>query len=156
LNFERLKKVLPSAIPVRLVRDPVDNALSILNCMTQGTKWFSVYPKECSNYEKSNRLERVAAQVYWLNKRLDNSVNDEGVVIHYEELCKSPDETLQKVALACKSFGWKVEAERLLPETFKIKPSAKSEGSDSKMLHVLIKQLESTHGQLKYNSLLNK
>ncbi|MFV1467703.1 sulfotransferase [Idiomarina sp. HB] len=155
LGLERIKEAFPNAVPIRLVRNPIDNALSILNCMGSDTNWFSVIPLECTAYDTCNKLERVAAQVYWLNRKLDISLDDSAVVVHYEALCESPNEALELVKLECKKLGWDIGNGHLLPATFNLKSTNVEQSEVIKTLHSLLCKLEEKHGRLKHNSVLN-
>lgn len=141
LGVERVKEAFPNAVFVRLVRNPINNALSILNCMEPDTDWFSVVPKECVAFVSNDQLDRVANQVYWLNRKLDMSLDGSEVVIHYEELCKAPNDALNPVKLECKRRGWSINGGNELPAAFK--SSSETEQSEYyKKLHSLLCKLE--------------
>ena len=58
LDPHRLRREFPEAIFLRLRRDPLPNALSLLRCREESnTSWFSLFPKECFKV-KGESVER--------------------------------------------------------------------------------------------------
>jgi hypothetical protein len=149
---ERLSDAFPEALIIRVRRDPVDNALSLLNSMRQGSgNWFSVLPKECRKWDKASEYERVAAQVYWLNKRLDEASLSSGYLeVHYEALCQNPTAELNRIHDFCLVNDVVVEKKYSLPEeSFRYKHANIEVDEDAKAIACALKQLESEYGLLK-------
>jgi hypothetical protein len=149
---DRVKEAFPKCVLIRLKRDPVSNALSILKSMrTNHSKWFSVLPKECEGLEFLDEHERVAAQVYWLNRRLDDAAcTNQMLVIHYEKLCISPKSELKRIRDWLLKNGLKVEAKFQIPHRFNYKMACPYTDRDAKKIKKKFDKLEKQHGKLKY------
>ena len=148
---DTLANAFPDAIFIRLRRDPVDNALSILKCMeSENSEWFSVWPKECEEIGKLSPHERVAAQVYWLNRRLDDAlVSQQYLEIAYERLCLKPHTEVSKVIAFCQEKGWNIGLRHDLPDEFKLKKGNPVENDDVRAIEDALAQLENSYGRLK-------
>lgn len=148
---DRIYEVFPSAVLIRLRRNPVDNALSLLKCMREGnTTWFSVVPRECRVWSDGTEHERVAAQVYWLNRRLDDAccVNDY-LDVWYEALCENPSRELSRICDVCQQKGWLVKEKFDLPDSFSFKPANLATDVDAQAVAKALSYLEEEHGLLK-------
>lgn len=150
LVWERLRTIFPEAIFIRLHRSPVENALSLLRCRQKNneTVWFSVCPTECGKHFQETLHEQVAAQVYWLNKRLDNLCYDERTVnITYEEICENPTLTLQKVIFFCNECGFNLVQKQSLPSFFQRKKIDLFD-QDAFLIKEAFKKIEDNYGCL--------
>ncbi len=148
---DRLSEAFPEAAIIRLRRDPVDNALSILRSMRKGTtNWFSVMSVECKKWESASEHERVAAQVYWLNRRLDDaSSSSDYLEVHYESICQNPTAELNRIHNFCLNKGVVVDKKFALPESFRYKHADIEADVDAKAIAKAIRELESEYGMLK-------
>lgn len=148
LQLARLKHFFPDAVYLRLRRDPLDNALSILKAWrTQGEdEWFSVFPSECSSELSSDIHRKVASQVYWLNKRLDAFNAKNMIDINYESLCKDPQLELDKLSSYCRSIGIELNKKNLLPQKFHTRLHQKSDEGDIDKLSQAFADLVNKHG----------
>lgn len=147
---DALYRWFPHAVFVRLRRDLLSNAASILRCRkNQGGEWFSVVPRECVSWLDADIHTQVAAQVYWLNRRLDRLPSDAQVVdVTYEGLCTAPNETIQRVAEASNRAGMNVRVRKMLPSTFDYSAVTEEAGTDAALLAAAIKRIESQYGRL--------
>lgn len=106
-HMERMQKTMPETCWVRIKRDPVQNALSILDLRQKmlGTQegWASLKPKEYKWLKNEPYWRQVAGQVYFLEKshteQLLNLPQDKILDITYEELCNDPHRIMEKVCL---------------------------------------------------------
>ena len=134
------------AIYIVLRRNPIDNALSILNSNKyNGSKWFSIKPKECDNHE-DDELRRVASQVYWINKKLDNLEGNNILSVSYEELCDKPNRLIGTVVNFCNLRGLKLKQKEALPKCFMRKEPVGC--VELELLAKEFKELQVRHGEL--------
>lgn len=150
LIADRLREWFPEAVFLRLRRDPLSNAMSILRCrQKQGGRWFSVFPRECESLQGADLHTQVAGQVYWLNRRLDALNDDERLVdIGYEKLCRSPDAEVRRIADCFNSLGLELNVKRMLPDRFDYKVTDPEESDDAARLASALRQMEEQHGVL--------
>lgn len=122
LVSKQLRSWFPDAIFVRLHRDPLSNALSILRSrLESGANWFSVRPAECRVAASGNYdiYYEVASQVYWLNRRLDWLLEDEKTVhISYEGLATDPKRTLEIIVEHAHRHCLSLTLRKNLPRSF--------------------------------------
>lgn len=146
----RVHRTFPGAALIRLRRDPVSNALSLLRSMrSHRCTWFSVVPRECYEYQTATAHERVAAQVYWLNRRLDKAACfTEFLTVHYETLCESPDKELERIRKWCYVKGITMEPKFPLPKQFSYKIADLEGDPDAIKIKQALNRLEEVHGKL--------
>jgi hypothetical protein len=147
LKWQQLRNTFPEAVFIRLHRDPVVNALSLLRCRQKsGSDWFSVYPAECELHAEESIHGQVAAQVYWLNRRL-SELNDNRVMhLSYEQLCNNPAETLRSVISFCNARGMCLQSGQELPDSFNMGELDTRSMEDMKIIETHLEQLEEKHG----------
>ena len=147
---DRVSQAFPGAVLIRLRREPVANALSLLKSMQgDGSGWFSVKPHECDGLEAVTEHERVAAQVFWLNRRLDNSAcSAKMLTIHYEQLCENPEREVERIRNWCNEKGVAVERKFELPKQFPFKRSDLNADTDAIKIREALSKLEAKHGKL--------
>lgn len=147
---DRVDQSFPGSVLIRLRRDPVSNALSLLKSLrASGSDWFSVKPRECENLGSASDHERVAAQVYWLNRRLDEATCSESMlVIHYEDLCENPDREISRIQQWCTENGIPVERKFELPKSFPFKQADLETDSDAMKIREALDKLQAAHGRL--------
>ncbi|MGM0564430.1 MAG: sulfotransferase [Pseudomonadota bacterium] len=148
---DRLHKAFEGAALIRLQRDPVSNALSLLKSVRSGPgAWFSVVPEECAGLESASEHERVAAQVYWLNRRLDEAAcQTDMLTVRYETLCQNPADELARIQSWCRKRGIEVEGKWPLPERFNFNVADVENDPDAHKIHQAFSLLEERHGKLK-------
>ncbi|GIU52069.1 sulfotransferase [Shewanella sp. KT0246] len=140
----------PKAAFIRLRRDPVSNALSLFNSMKNNSSdWISIVPKECLGVNYLSNHEKVAAQVYWLNRRLDDSTYAGNMFqLFYEDLCMNPKEEIDKVHLWLKSKGIITTVKFDFPNNFNYKSVDYSKDRDAIKIKAALDLIEVKHGKL--------
>lgn len=147
---DRVNAAFPGAAMIRVRRDPISNALSLLQCLRKtGGVWFSVKPTECDGLENASEHKRVASQVYWLNRRLDCSeCADSMLIVDYEKLCESPATEVERAKIWCNGRGISVELKHPLPESFPVQKVDLSSNADAIKIKAELDILEARHGHL--------
>lgn len=149
LAVARLRRAFPHAVFVRLHRDPVNNALSLLECRRKRNgAWFSVFPKECEPHLDRPIEEQVAAQVYWLSRRLNEGMDENTVEISYEGLCLNPSVTVDRVVHFGNERGMRLETRRPLPDSFPALAGRCEGTDDERTVRVAFSELEQRYGPL--------
>lgn len=150
LITEQLRAWFPEAIFLRLHRDPLSNAASILRSRGQGSgDWFSVRPRECRTIEGHGVHAEVAAQVYWLNRRLEwLNQDDRTLHVSYEQLGRDPAGVLEHIIEGANARGLALSARRALPSSFDYRMVSPDDDVDASLLWSELQQLESVHGPL--------
>ena len=106
-------------------------------------------PHECDGLEAVTEHERVAAQVFWLNRRLDNSAcSAKMLTIHYEQLCENPEREVERIRNWCNEKGVAVERKFELPKQFPFKRSDLNADTDAIKIREALSKLEAKHGKL--------
>ena len=147
---DRVDSAFPGAALIRLRRDPIANALSLLNCLRQnGGDWFSVKPIQCDGLEGASEHKRVASQVYWLNRRLDQSeCADSMLTVHYDQLCENPTKEVERIRVWCEGRGISVKLKHALPKSFPFQKVHFGSNIDANKIKVELDILEATYGLL--------
>lgn len=148
---DRVYQTFPGSVFIRVRRDPVLNALSILKSMQNGGyNWFSVKPDECRHLDDISSHERVASQVYWLNRRLDAADCAHSMFsIEYEELCVDPEKQIKKLLVWCATNGLSVNRKYALPATLEKNVADIRDDDDVKRIRAALMKLEIEFGKLK-------
>jgi len=114
-EIEKLRKLF-SPLFVHIIRDPVDNAISIYRVQPRlSSTMFSTIPEACERHY-NNRLEQIVDQIHGVHSRVfQNCVQSDTVHIEYEELCDTPLKELNKLESCAKRAGLKlrINAERI-------------------------------------------
>lgn len=150
LQLTQLKNLFPDAVFLRLKRDPLANALSILKAWRdQGeVEWFSVFPNECVAELNSELHRKVASQVYWLNKRLESFDAKNIIEINYETLCSNPQFELDRLSSFCRLLGISLIQRNSPPQHFQVRSNLKSDEADLIKLRLAFTELINAHGEL--------
>jgi hypothetical protein len=151
LAASKVRQEFPEAVIVRLHRDPLSNAISLLQSRrAQSTSWFSLYPKECLSSTGRGEYDEVASQVYWLNRRLDKELSDSNVFhCHYEELCKNPSRIVEDLVTFCNKRGMTLSIKNTLPLQFSYRElSTENDSVDAVEIRRALNELETAHGPL--------
>ena len=151
LCIDRLSRAFPDAIFVRVRRDPLKNSLSLLKGLrASGAKWFSVFPDECRPFLDSPDYYKVAAQCYFLNKRIDQSLASRNhFVLHYEDLCHDPDCVMTEFADYARHFGLHLDLLHQLPKSFAESTLSPADDMDLRILQNSLDELSARYGSLK-------
>ena len=147
---DTVERAFQGAVLIRLKREPVSNALSLLRSMRKGNvDWFSVMPSECEGLANATEYERVAAQVYWLNRRLDDAVcAAKMLTVHYEKLCENPEKEIERIQHWCNDKGVPVTRKLKLPDSFSFKKVNLKSDPDAMAIRRALDELEAKHGKL--------
>ena len=93
-----LRKLFPNALFVRVKREPIDTALSVINGRRQllGDESVSIsrVPRGYESFSKDTPYRQVAAYVMGIEKQLDRELkgcDDAVFAVKYEEFCASPE-----------------------------------------------------------------
>lgn len=150
---DRVDDLFPGSVLIRLYREPVANALSILKSLRHGdSNWFSVKPKECEGAEKESEHFAVASQVYWLNKRLEEAkCSNRMLLISYEALCENPRKEVDRVVERCAEQGLTVKYKFPLPRKLNYKKADLIGDDDAIQIKKALNKLEERYGKLREN-----
>ena len=131
-----LATMFPNAIFVRLTRDPLHNALSILALRDRDASVeFSVTPAECRASPGESVHRQVARQVHFLNRRIDQGlVPDRTKQVSYEDLCRDPNGEVNRVVQFANAHGMRVGLQKKLPTSFHGGPADTLATDDARML----------------------
>lgn len=148
LYISELFQLFPGAIFVRLRRDPLMNALSLLVCLRSSAQpWFSVVPAECAYDKDASDHYKVASQVYWLNRRIDSSLRSiPAFEFSYEELCSNPAVVIDAFDEYAKSQGVSLARRHTLPGRFAMQELSSYSSFDVNAILQAFEQLSSRHG----------
>lgn len=148
---DRVFQFFPGAVLIRLKREPVSNALSLLNSRRlNNSDWFSLKPRECEELQTLTEHEQVAAQVYWLNRRLDDAICfDQMFVVHYEDLCENPGREVERIRKFCCEKGLPIAQKFKLPAAFQFKKADFYLDRDAIAIREALDALEKKYGKLK-------
>jgi hypothetical protein len=117
-HITRTVQVLPKSIFVRITRDPLDNALSILKMRRKYAssleEWVSLKPREYPQLKDASPFEQIAGQVYFLNKMLDAQLQQLDAAnylnVPYERLCDEPRAVIADIQTRLAAHGSEVAA----------------------------------------------
>ena len=148
---DRVYNTFHEAVFIRLKREPALNALSLLKSIRDsGSDWFSVRPNECSDLINRDAYQRVASQVYWLNRRLDDAdCADSMFTVEYEKLCEDPEKQIERFLDWCTDRGLKICRKHAMPASLMIKNPEPEDNYDLNKIRAELKKLEMNHGKLK-------
>ena len=119
-HMQQMSAILPKTCFVRIKRDPVENALSLLKMRKQflGSKdaWVSMKPKEYDWLRDEPYWVQIAGQVYYIEKELDRQIVNCGstniIECTLEELRNHPNKLLERVSQLIKKTGASAELVR--------------------------------------------
>ncbi|MEM7736751.1 MAG: sulfotransferase [Deinococcota bacterium] len=117
-HITRTVQMLPKSIFVRITRDPLDNALSILKMRRKYARsleqWVSLKPKEYPQLKDMSPFEQIAGQVHFLNKMLDAQLQQLEAAnylnVPYERLCDEPRAVIADIQTRLAMHGSEVTA----------------------------------------------
>jgi hypothetical protein len=145
LVIPELREAFPGGLFLRLHREPVAVAASLLALRRTRGAPVSVRPRECAG--TTDPVEAVAAQVYWLSRRLDSLATDPRTLhLGYEALCADPRATVDRVVAFAREHGLAPRVRRSLPDAFPA--STPPEDDDVRALRAALEALADRHGPL--------
>lgn len=151
LVIDMLKDLFPSCIFIKLRRDKLSNAYSIMNAMNTLSRkdWFSVLPLECEKYKNKDIYKKAASQVYWLNKRIENQVpKEKSISIDYEKFCLEPNQTMNNIVLRLNSMGLNINIKNKLPKYFNYRLINDNSSSNAQKISKEFRVLEDYYGPI--------
>ena len=138
LAVPSLNRMFPEAVFVRLTREPLDNALSIFDIRKRSPlEPFSVRPHESDARPGDSLHRQVAAQVHYLNRRIDADLDASRTIeVSYEQLCADPNRELARIIDYCNERGFRLSLRQRLPDKFNasIAGDAVRNSNDAKLL----------------------
>lgn len=127
-HMERMLDVLPKTIFLRIRRDPIENALSILKTRQQYSgsvnNWINLKPYEYAWLKDMTPWQQVAGQIFFLERDVTEQVEKVGgrnvIDISYEGLCEGPKAVLDRVRAIVLENGTDVAYRSEPPDGFEV------------------------------------
>jgi hypothetical protein len=112
-HLQEFQRVLANSLFIRIHRDPVDNAVSLLQSrekfLGSADKWLSLRPLACADVDNQPPWYQVASQVFHLNRWLDLQISHliPGSVLNldYADVCRDPVAATAAVQRFLQSHG---------------------------------------------------
>ncbi|QDS87236.1 hypothetical protein EC9_14140 [Rosistilla ulvae] len=106
-HLKKFSEVMEKSLFVWIRRDLLENALSLLKTRRDYAasldEWVGLRPKACSTNDFPTVHQQVAAQVYFVNSRIEQQLNDIDVsrwaLVDYAMLCSDPNSELDRIFL---------------------------------------------------------
>lgn len=125
-HMREVQRVLPKTCWIRLRRDPVQNAFSILDMRQKmlGSMdcWASLKPKEYAWLANEPYWRQVAGQVFFIERKHSEQISHlpstHVLDIIYEQLCNDPLAILEKIVTFLQAQGGDVEITSTPPDQF--------------------------------------
>ena len=125
-HMESFLKVMHKTLFLFVERNILDNAWSLLQIRRKyfGTsqEWASIKPLQFDELKQLDPYEQVIGQVYYLNQsykeQLQRISPDHYLTVSYEELCKYPNEFMNRIIKKLEVFSVKQTLVRKPPEFF--------------------------------------
>ena len=113
----KMQEVMPRACFVRIRRDPVQNALSLLQyrrtALGAPDKWGSLIPREYDWLKNEPYWKQVAGQIYFLecsvSKQIALMESRNVLEINYEQFCQAPHITQKAILSLLEANGGSVD-----------------------------------------------
>lgn len=104
-HIERMSTLFNQILFVYIERDPLDNAISILEARKKFfddlSLWWSIIPLEYNELKNIPYMKQIAGQVFYLRKFYNESIqklNGENIIkITYEDLCHNPGKVIDMI-----------------------------------------------------------
>jgi hypothetical protein len=127
MHVARMIGHLPRTCFVRVIRDPLDNALSLLRMRTEfhgsAQTWASMKPREYVDLRNRSVPEQLAGQVYYLQQMMAEQVaaapRANVLEVRYEDLCAHPAAFVANVQQMLRDHGAEVALRRKVERSFK-------------------------------------
>jgi len=125
-HISAMLRLLPRTCFIRIRRDPIDNALSLVKFrrkfLGSETQWVSLKPREYESLVEQPYWRQVAGQVYYLDRRFTENLaraGDRNVLeVDYAELCGNPSGVLSRVRELLSHHGAEVPLFGHPPDSF--------------------------------------
>ena len=130
-----VQRWLPRACFVKTVRNPLDNALSILKYRRamRGSEeeWVSLRPGNIEALSGLSVERQVAGQLYYLERSFQRQVEQVGgrnvLEVRYEDMCADPGRFLEDVRDLVSRVGSRVELRGEVPASFEVSRARRAE-----------------------------
>lgn len=118
-NIDFLDKIFDKAIFIYTKRDPLTNIESALKAREKQLgsieEWYSFKIPEYEELKKLNPYEQVAGQIYYINKAVENGLenvaNHKKLIVNYEEFCENPKKIYDELKEKLDKQGYKLDKE---------------------------------------------
>lgn len=123
LRLEALVEIFPKAYFLRVRRNPLNIAQSIyIARTTRYEDWLGARPPECIGLTEQPLTAQVAAQVFHVERRIDDSVHrigsDRVLDVRYADVCAAPQHTFDRIISFMNERGVAARQIRPVPERF--------------------------------------
>jgi hypothetical protein len=128
-HMEKITALLPKSVFIYIERDPLDNAVSILEARKQFfddiNTWWSIIPPEYEKLKNLHYIKQIAGQVYYLNKffnsRIRSCKTNQVIRIQYKDMCHNPAGVIKQIHDACRhNCNYDIPVKKI-PEKFMFK-----------------------------------
>lgn len=101
LRIKAISTIFPEALFIRVKRDPVLSAQSVLLYKRTLNRWTFIKPKNFSEIRFKSDIEKACEIILGIENEIDHQINkiekDKVLLVRYEELCKSPVLVMDKI-----------------------------------------------------------
>ena len=154
--FDQLQTIFPRNLIIRVRRDLLSNAVSIVKHTghRQDSYLMSLRPRECQDSSLLLQLsfyERVARQVYFINRRMDDQAATGRYWVFnsfYPDLCKDPSDFILRLVDFAKAKDIILEQRKsiVLPERFSATKVYRNQNEQTKALALAFDALVEKYG----------
>lgn len=131
----RMQTHLPRSCFVWIRREPLENALSLLETRKKihnsEEEWISLKPLEYKQLKYKTPSEQVAGQVYYLEqayqKQIDQLPESNYLILEYKDVCENPIESLKAIEQMINRNGGKIQLKQT--SSFHLKVSKRDSGN---------------------------
>lgn len=116
LHMKALSSHFNKVLFVYIRRDPLDNAISILNARQRfhadPNVWWSIIPQEYEQLRNLGFMQQIAGQVHYLRSFYEKQIalgHSNILVVEYKELCENPSNVINQVCQKCLVLGNQLE-----------------------------------------------
>jgi len=147
LRIEALSKVFPNALFVRIGRERLEVAESILRgrreCFGTDHHWFSAKPHDFKLIASLDPMGQIAAQIRGIERDMDMAVDRVGslrvVDVHYRQFCAAPHRTLEGIRdIYERATGRRLGIRDEVPQAFPLHQRERVTSAESRMLRAAV------------------
>lgn len=124
VRIEALRAIFPDALFIRVARDRVSVAQSIVVARgrTRFRDWIGARPRQCLGMDDEPVEKQACAQVHYTEQAIDNAIDALGedifLTIRYSDLCADPNRELGRVSAFLAAHGVPHESNELEVKSF--------------------------------------
>lgn len=127
-NIDFLDEIFEKAIFIYTKRDPLTNMESALKAREKQLgsikEWYSFKIPEYEELNKLNPYEQVAGQIYYINKAVENGLENvaesKKMIVNYEDFCKNPKKFYEELKSKLKVQGYELKGEYKGEDSFNV------------------------------------